>query len=284
MNLSIYYQNVRGLRSKLSDFYNAISAENYDVIICTETWLNNSVTDCEVFDGRYRVFRVDRDCVRANKLDGGGVLIAVNKKYRAELCALQLNLYLETVGIFVYFPNNKRYFINTVYFPPEARLPVYRQYFDCLEASVNLLDTNVIIAGDFNIPEITGSNYNLLNGSCLSRQLNDTLAFLGLESRNNISNCNQCTLDLVVCDKLSRTTVTREASVVPEDRHHPSLLITIEIPSLSFPKPSDPNILNFKYNFRKGNYLSLYNSLYNTNWNYIKQYNEVNEALNFFLC
>lgn len=58
--LNIYYQNVRGLRSKTYTFYrNLCQWSFYDVIVLTETWLLDSVSDSES--------------------RGGGVLIAVRK-------------------------------------------------------------------------------------------------------------------------------------------------------------------------------------------------------------
>lgn len=51
----IYYQNVRGLRSKTLTFYRNLSLVSYDIIILTETWLNDSVFDSELFDSRYVV-------------------------------------------------------------------------------------------------------------------------------------------------------------------------------------------------------------------------------------
>lgn len=52
-----------------------------DIICITETSLNGSVKDCEVFDSEYSVYRRDRENSASKKSDGGGVLVAV----RAEL-------------------------------------------------------------------------------------------------------------------------------------------------------------------------------------------------------
>ena len=60
-DLSIYYQNVRGLRTKSHEFLSGILNCNYDIVCITETWLNDGFYNNEFFDGRYQVFRCDRD-------------------------------------------------------------------------------------------------------------------------------------------------------------------------------------------------------------------------------
>ncbi|XP_063901620.1 uncharacterized protein LOC135121244 [Zophobas morio] len=56
-----YYQNVRGLNTKLKDFsLSTITSLTYDIVALTETWLNDSVSDAELFDlSIYSVFRSD---------------------------------------------------------------------------------------------------------------------------------------------------------------------------------------------------------------------------------
>ena len=59
-NLSLYYQNVRGLRTKCSEFYLSSSTCNFDVIALSETWLNSSFYDSELFHSDFTVYRCDR--------------------------------------------------------------------------------------------------------------------------------------------------------------------------------------------------------------------------------
>lgn len=60
-SLNVYYQNTRGLRSKTVDFFNAISMIDFKVIALTETWLNDSVFNGELFPEDYSVYRADRN-------------------------------------------------------------------------------------------------------------------------------------------------------------------------------------------------------------------------------
>lgn len=59
--ISVYYQNVRGLRTKTATFYRNICLNSYDIICVTESWLTDGVNNNELFDDRYIVFRRDRN-------------------------------------------------------------------------------------------------------------------------------------------------------------------------------------------------------------------------------
>lgn len=59
--LNIYYQNVRGLRTKIDEFYRQLCLSAYDVVILSETWLLEDINNNELFDNRYIVWRRDRD-------------------------------------------------------------------------------------------------------------------------------------------------------------------------------------------------------------------------------
>ena len=78
--LTVYYQNARGLRTKIRDVALSILSESYDVICLSETWLNDSFFNNEIFPDSYNVFRCDNNSTLSYKTRGGGVLIALDKK------------------------------------------------------------------------------------------------------------------------------------------------------------------------------------------------------------
>ncbi|CAG4967484.1 unnamed protein product [Colias eurytheme] len=82
--LNIYYQNTRGLRTKTHTFSRQVLCNQFDIIVLTETWLNSSVNNSELFDPRYIVYRRDRGDSKCCKRDGGGVLIAVSRKLNSK--------------------------------------------------------------------------------------------------------------------------------------------------------------------------------------------------------
>lgn len=81
--ISVYYQNVRGLRTKLDNFKLNLSANDHDLVFITESWLNGGVFDEEFVDVmRYSVFRRDRSTTSNSKGDGGGVFTAVKRELK----------------------------------------------------------------------------------------------------------------------------------------------------------------------------------------------------------
>ncbi|XP_058449397.1 uncharacterized protein LOC131429340 [Malaya genurostris] len=61
VQLKIYYQNVRGLRTKIDDFFVAVYDAEFDVIVLSETWLNDDISSLQLFGSGYTVYRNDRD-------------------------------------------------------------------------------------------------------------------------------------------------------------------------------------------------------------------------------
>lgn len=78
----IYYQNVNRIRTKTKDLFLNVLNSDYDIVCLTETNLNNSVFDGELFDTRYNVVRRDRYESSSHKSEGGGVLVALKKSLR----------------------------------------------------------------------------------------------------------------------------------------------------------------------------------------------------------
>ena len=63
--------NCRSICNKVLEFWNLIETYNPDVVIGTESWLNEEINNAEVFRGDYITFRRDR-CSR-----GGGYSFAL---------------------------------------------------------------------------------------------------------------------------------------------------------------------------------------------------------------
>lgn len=96
-NISVYYQNTRGLRTKTSTFFRNICLHDYDVILLTETWLTEGINNSELFNDRYMVWRQDRDYSATKQKLGGGVLIATRKGLTV-VPQLPFTLVLKTCG------------------------------------------------------------------------------------------------------------------------------------------------------------------------------------------
>lgn len=68
-SLKLYYQNTRGIRTKIiRDLKTKFTLANYDCVALTETWLNGNFSSSEIFNETYNVFRSDRSVEKYNTL------------------------------------------------------------------------------------------------------------------------------------------------------------------------------------------------------------------------
>lgn len=279
MNLRIYYQNCRGLRTKTSTFYINILSENYDLIMLTETWLTEDISDSEIFDPRYVVFRKDRDIEVTGKKRGGGVLIAVQKKYKAFL--IDIPTYLETVFVEVSI-HGKPIIFNCTYIPPQSNLQCFKDYVDIftnIDHRISL-NTKIILFGDFNLPCVNGARFIFDNNSKITACMHELINIYNLESFNNCLNEDFRTLDLIFGNIDIR--VSDDClPAVPVDKKHPPLIADFEIKGEYMINNSSNNLEN-KYNFKIANFTLLYEMLRDCNWDTLTSFMNVDDAVDYF--
>nr|CAI5831034.1 unnamed protein product [Callosobruchus analis] len=99
-NISVYYQNVGGMKTKIPSLSKSVACCDYGVLVFTETWWNKSISCQELGLSDYDVFRVDRDCTTSDKERGGGVMIASKKCFAAKLIQIPDNC-LEQVFVYI---------------------------------------------------------------------------------------------------------------------------------------------------------------------------------------
>lgn len=162
-----------------------MAATEYDLVAFTESWLNDSINSSELFDlMRFEVFRSDRNYTAMNKNRGGGVLLAVNstlKPFQTDICsmcnAFNALIFLDILCVKINFLGNILYVI-VLYIPPHTSCDNYDLIFDAIESLYCILDANILIIGDFNIPD-----YSANPGHPLSKSLNNFAQFLNLEQK-----------------------------------------------------------------------------------------------------
>jgi hypothetical protein len=82
--LSIYYQNVRSLVSKIDKLISTINTNFFDIIAFSETWLSNNLSNSEINFNNYIIYRCDRSLLNSNCIIGDEVLIAVNYNLKSK--------------------------------------------------------------------------------------------------------------------------------------------------------------------------------------------------------
>ena len=145
-DVSVYYQNVRSLKNKLSVLRSeAPLLRKFDVVSLTETWLNPDVATSELELGLagYTVFRRDR-CGRI----GGGVAVAVKTELmprRRDDLEADCECLVVQIGVL----RARNCLVATMYRPPDDPASL-SEFYRCTQA---IIATGLpsIFCGDFNL-------------------------------------------------------------------------------------------------------------------------------------
>lgn len=243
--LSSYYQNVRGLRSKYTSFHNAVLNNDYDIIILTETWLNDSFNDRELFSPDYNIYRCDRSTLTSKHKRGGGVLIAVKSRFvscqhfiESSFSSLEL-LWVKLIS------HTSVIYICVVYIPPNSSVEYYNLCSLAIDSVTSLMTTSesCIIFGDFNLPKIEWvmDEHHLIPRKLVPNSedgLIENLLLAGLTQRCDIPNHQGRFLDLMFSDIEDIVVTSSDNILVHLDLYHPAYNVNIPLNS-NFARISD---------------------------------------------
>lgn len=169
--------------------------------------------------------------------------------------------------------------LYAIYIPPASNLHLYESIFESFE-SKGFFNENLLIIGDFNIPEL-----HLLNESTseqflpsIMRRLANFTSFFGLTQINNVKNAHNRILDAIF---FNRDALVERCYplVVPEDAHHPAIECTLMMPKVKHSKnvPNDAH-----YNFKRADFLNLYYEIRDTDWNSLNCFTDLDAAVDKF--
>jgi hypothetical protein len=150
-NLNIFYQNVRGLRTKFIPLKTIfLTFGNYDIIILTGTWLSPAISNSELSLYGYHIYRLDRNHITNLCTRGGGVLIAVKSTYLTVLIPTNINP-VEQVFIHITDPSINL-IVGAVYIPPNSHPQLYESHTNTVDYIVSKYTTSkFLFCGDYNI-------------------------------------------------------------------------------------------------------------------------------------
>lgn len=282
--LSCYYQNVRGLNSKTQLFYlSSVAASHLHLIALTETWLSDSVCNSELFDlSKYNVFRKDRDFSSTGCRRGGGVLLAVDSAINSTICDIVVCdtiPHIDFLIVKIHF-HHRTLHVLVIYIPPQCDVNSLSVFFDFLTSLHFLYDSDLLVVGDFNVPDFIKNVSDLSPSSTSKRLLNNFLNFYQLRQCNDIFNINDRLLDLVMVSDSTFCSISRaQDPFVLEDNHHPALEFDLIIHQRQkkFPKRKIS-----EFNFRKCNFNLLYATLSTVDWTFLANYSHVDVAVSNF--
>lgn len=172
---------------------------NPDIVIITETWLHSEVVDTEIVPPGYTIVRHDRSG------RGGGVAIVV--KNHITFTVLPCPVDVEALWIRIQASGNSL-IVGAFYRPPNADDSVITHLQDTL-ARYHANNNKIILAGDFNMPDINWNAMSCSSGSLCSRLLFDICLACNLTQvvtePTRVTDSSSNVLDLVfVSEPLSR--------------------------------------------------------------------------------
>lgn len=292
-SLSVYYQNVRGLRTKTDSFYRQVSLNSYDIVVLTETWLIDGMLDSELFDNRYIVWRRDRNYAITEQTRGGGVLIATRRELPVTPLPL-LHSSAEDLWISMRLKNrNSRDYVNlyvcAVYLCKQNKgFSLSNQLHNFLtklnHITLNNTSDVFLVVGDFNmsriswVPSIDNSQIPMNPATSDECMLADELCTLDFRQYNGVVNKYGKLLDLVLSNKFACVSECIDP-LVTIDTYHPALLINIDI----FEKPPLDHAPRLRYIYSKGDFASINREIHAVNWEHQFSSRSLDDSVAYFV-
>ena len=144
-HLRILNVNFQSIKTKQHLLSNLIDSTRPDIIFGTETWIDNSIKDSQIFPPGFNIYRTDRN------LSGGGVLIAVKDTY-ITTAVPELHTDCEIVWCKLELVGHKSIYLSTFYNPKTSNEEGYKQFGNSVERASRITNAYIIGAGDFNLP------------------------------------------------------------------------------------------------------------------------------------
>jgi len=154
--MSIYVTNARSIKNKYDELCLYINKNPHDIIVVSESWLDDSYPSSMFNIDGYRLYRADRSC------DGGGV--AVWSRFPANEITCPTNKLISNILVLRFSDSNT--VLIAIYHPYWGKVPQHQCILGDLQSLIDLrlLPTDkVIIAGDINDLRLYCSNFLLSN-------------------------------------------------------------------------------------------------------------------------
>jgi hypothetical protein len=215
--------NCQSLKNKGPCFAAAVDYIKPDLILGTESWLDSSVKDNEMFPPGYNVYRKDRN------LHGGGVFTAVKDCYNSSSVA-ESDSNCEIAWTRVELCGSQDMFVASFYRPTDSG----NETMESLEESLLSLppcseNKPLILGGDFNLPDILWSQDCIKQGAAkpaLSRQLLTIAANMGLAQTQEEPTRGDNTLDLYFTN---RPGLIKNSQTVPGIGDHSMCVVDTDL-------------------------------------------------------
>jgi len=251
-SLTCWSFNARSIVNKSLDLFAKLSSLSPDIVMITETYLDSSITNSEIFPSNYNVYRLDRN------RHGGGVLIAILDTFHSVACPQFSRPDTELLWIQL-FMSNKPVLFGVFYRPPSSPDSCTLE----LQHSLSLLPSNssIFLCGDFNLPGIISPvKCSDKSSSLLSSVMDD----LSLEQCVSVPTRGSNLLDLVFTNRREMLSSIEVTDNLPNTDHDCIEFVVDILPPKQIP------IQRSLYNYKKTDFDQYRRSLEAVPGNWLK--------------
>ena len=142
VNVNVNFQSIK---TKQGQLYNMLDSIKPDFICGSETWIDNSIKDSQIFPPGYNIYRNDQN------LNGGGVLLAVRDNLISSPVS-ELQTDCEIIWCKLELVGHKVIYLTSYYNPKTSNEESYRQFEISMNHATSIKNAVLIAAGDFNLP------------------------------------------------------------------------------------------------------------------------------------
>lgn len=271
--LTVYYQNVRGIRTKTNELFLNLSSCDYDIVVLTETWLHSTISNSEI-STCYNIFRCDRSSATSNLVRGGGVLIAVKSSLSCRSVQVQDCENLEQAIVCIKLKCSSLY-VCGIYLPPNSQTALYASHSSAIQQLCENSSEQdmIVVVGDFNLPRLTWERDDdinaLLPSNASSEQeivLVETMVASSLHQVNTFRNSTGRILDLAFVSEPDDVELLEPPTpLLKIDDHHKPLVLRVDTNIDLMQHASNPN-LHETYDFRHCNFAELNATISSVDW------------------
>ena len=238
-HVKILVTNFQGILSKKENLINLIDSTDPDIVIASETWLNSSIKNSEIFQPYvYEVSRKDRP-------DGyGGVLIAAKKSLNSQ--ELSVKLTGEQIWVKISRKRKSPILIGSLYRPPKSDLEYIQQMRQGAESMITRNKNAILwIGGDLNLPDIDW-NSCVIQSHQYTKEINEEfLSFLDDNSLQQMVATPTRKTNILDLFLTNRPSLLNRCEVIPGISDHEAVFVNMNIePHRS--KPTKRKILLWK--------------------------------------
>ena len=192
----ISHLNVRSLLRHLDEALFYLGAS--DIMCYSETWLSTRVNDPLLTIDGYTYFRQDRNY----GTQGGGLIIYTKESLAPYVTVMHDHAYTDKLGeelwVSIRQPGHKKTILGLIYRPPSGKTDHFitrlNNTMTKLSSDFNLLQTDVVVLGDFNV------NYTLTQNPMrilLNTTMNDHGLRQIIKSSTRVTNRSSSLIDLI---------------------------------------------------------------------------------------